>query len=267
MRNASENIFRPRKNRSADKLNHFPEPPSADQSKKNKEIIKDLQRIKRNLENESAMIDMIIHETENEYIEEERIKQQLVNSEKSFLFQRKTINKLLNRSENKNIESVYSKAGSAFSDVIKFKKMNNYYYLTTPALISKRTIAKRSDAMLDDFIRVLVREKSTDFIKKNNINEIFTHATIIFIHHVNQNEFMTDTDNFEIKKPIDGMSGILFSDDSSEYIHICQFTKVNKNDPEAEEYTEIYVFQGHDMYKIFNEYLDSIQKNQDNHIG
>ena len=37
MRNASENIFRPRKNRSADKLNHFSEPLSAD---RNKEIIK-----------------------------------------------------------------------------------------------------------------------------------------------------------------------------------------------------------------------------------
>lgn len=257
MRNASENIFRPRKNRSADKLNHFSEPLSAD---RNKEIIKDLQRIKRDLENESAMIDTMIRETENEYIEKNRIKQQLINSEKSFLFKRKTMSKLLNEFKNQNDNNFFSEENDVFSDVIKFKKINNYYYLIVPTLISKRTIAKRSDAMLDDFIRVLVREKCTDFIKKNNINEIFTHATIIFIHHVNQNEFMTDTDNFEIKKPIDGMSGILFSDDSSEYIHICQFTKVNKNDPEAEEYTEIYVFQGHDMYKIFNEYLDSIQK-------
>lgn len=145
------------------------------------------------------------------------------------------------------------------------KCINEYFYFRFPEVVNRRsnTPSKPENAR-DHFIKDFVHTASFGWRGKwQDEKECFFSAwseyLIIFVHHYDGNvekKMRTDTDNYDIKKPIDGLLGTLVQDDGAKNSHIIQLTKMTEN---GEPYTEMYVYKGHALSDLILRNLPSFQ--------
>lgn len=134
----------------------------------------------------------------------------------------------------------------------EFNIINGFYHLIIPKLYIKIDGAapNKTENMMDIYIRNSIIQQIQSSENAKYIRR-FAEFTIIFIHHFNpKNHDSFDTDNIEIKKPIDGINGLLIENDTIKRSHIFQITK-----PSASEYTEMYIVNGHDLSDLILEIL------------
>lgn len=134
--------------------------------------------------------------------------------------------------------------------LVEFKAGDGFYYFRLPKLATKiynttKKIQNMPDSYLLECITMRIKESKKMY-------EMFDEFTAIFVHHYTKDEIQRDTDNIEIKKPIDAIGTVLIKNDTQKYSHICQFTVEDK-----ESFTEMYILKGH---SIFDKLLPNLDK-------
>ena len=118
-----------------------------------------------------------------------------------------------------------------------------FYYFRMPKLIKyDDELNSATKKMLGTSIKKTLRRISSQIVLSEKFTRPFDKFTIIFVHHIIPNPYQGDTDNFNIKQPIDGINGNLIVNDSSLRSHIFQITKLD-----YAEYTEMYILDGHEI--------------------
>ena len=154
------------------------------------------------------------------------------------------INSLVKRIENSFRKEKKPLTDNCFFDGFDFKKTDSYYYLKLPKLHVYSDKNEKSEWMLDRYIRDFLSNSLTDFqYESNETFEKYQTFTIIFLHHITpENAKKFDTDNIEIKKPIDGINGRLIENDTAERSDIFQIVV-----PDNSEFTEMFVVKGQSL--------------------
>lgn len=152
--------------------------------------------------------------------------------------------KLLKKNENNDINNDKNRLIEGFEFAIE----NGIYHFILPKLQTKNSQndSQKYENMVDNYIRDSVFQLATR--KKNQLNlPSFEEFTIVFIHHFNHDNYDAfDTDNLNIKKPIDGINGVLIDNDTIGRSHIIQLTSIIE-DSEIKEYTDMYVINEHSL--------------------
>lgn len=128
-----------------------------------------------------------------------------------------------------------------FFDGFSFKKGKNYYYLRFPSLHEKVDRDANSELMIDRYIKDFMKSGLTDYQINRENYEQFEEFSLIIIHHLTEEKAnLIDTDNIEIKKPIDAINKVLIKNDTANFSDIFQIVQISDT-----EYTEMYVIKGH----------------------
>lgn len=146
--------------------------------------------------------------------------------------------------KNKTSKSAYSVIkDSANDDVFKNKITSSLIYFRLPMLTPKYSRRQgKYEQMCDYSIRNYIKDSLSEHQSKHGYFNIWDKFTIIFIHHFDGNSEICDTDNFDIKKPIDALINVLIKDDGVNNSHIIQYSK-----PDNANYTEMYIAKGHNI--------------------
>ena len=172
--------------------------------------------------------------------------------EKLFYERREKLIKLIQKTE-KTIkktkdEDAFFNENSIKNEVrmVKFEKYDELFYFKFPELSSVQQDKKqKADNYLDRFISIEIEKIIENYQREKGYFKLLNQYTIIFLHHYTKDKAgMIDTDNFNIKKPIDAVNGRLLKNDTVSNSHICQFTVFD-----SENYTEMIIFPGHEISK------------------
>lgn len=124
-----------------------------------------------------------------------------------------------------------------------FIRGRNFYFLAFPRLKKKLDLNAKTEKMMDGFIQNGIHDSLARYEKGRSPFEKFESYSLIFIHYFTEDQKdLFDTDNIDIKKPIDAVNGVLIQNDTVSRSHIYQITR--KAD---REYTELYILKGHDL--------------------
>lgn len=146
---------------------------------------------------------------------------------------------------NQNNEGLYDFQDCFFDD-FDFQIGENFYYLRFPSLHEKVDGNTKTELMLDRYIKDFLKNSLSDYQLGRNNFEQFEEFSLIIIHHLTpQNASNIDTDNIEIKKPIDAINKILIKNDTANYSDIFQIVDAHSE----VEFTEMYVIKGHELSK------------------
>lgn len=128
-----------------------------------------------------------------------------------------------------------------FFDGYDFQIGENFYYLKFPSLHEKVDGNTKTELMIDRYIKDFMKSSLSDYQLGRKNYEQFEEFTLIIIHYLRPETAKNiDTDNIEIKKPIDAINKVLVKNDTANYSHIFQIVQISD-----EEYTEMYVIKGH----------------------
>ena len=146
--------------------------------------------------------------------------------------------------KNKTLKSAYNNIESEkYSDVFKKKITPSLIYFRFPMLTPKYSRRQgKYEQMCDYTIRNYIKDSLSEHQSKHGYFNIWDKFTIIFIHHFDGNSEICDTDNFDIKKPIDALINVLIKDDGINNSHIIQYSKQDNAN-----YTEMYIAKGHNI--------------------
>ena len=138
-------------------------------------------------------------------------------------------------------ESEFYDFEDCFFDGYDFKIGEDFYYLRLPGLHSKVDFNANSELMIDRSIKDFIKSSLLDYQLNRENFEQFEEFSLIIIHHLTpEKAALIDTDNIEIKKPIDAINKVLIKNDTANYSDIFQIVQISD-----EEYTEMYVIKGH----------------------
>lgn len=146
--------------------------------------------------------------------------------------------------KNKTSKSAYNNIeNEKYSDVFKKKITPSLIYFRFPMLTPKYSRRQgKHEQMCDYSIRNYIKDSLSEHQSKHGYFNIWDKFTIIFIHHFDGNSEICDTDNFDIKKPIDALINVLIKDDGVNNSHIIQYSKQDNAN-----YTEMYIAKGHNI--------------------
>jgi hypothetical protein len=146
--------------------------------------------------------------------------------------------------KNKTSKSAYNNIENGkYSDVFKKKITPSLIYFRFPMLTPKYSRRQgKYEQMCDYSIRNYIKDSLSEHQSKHGYFNIWDKFTIIFIHHFDGNSEICDTDNFDIKKPIDALINVLIKDDGVNNSHIIQYSKQDNAN-----YTEMYIAKGHNI--------------------
>lgn len=203
----------------------------------------------------------IKNELDKEYQEEiqnstlQSLKFLLAKEEKAFYERREILINLIKETEKttrSNTEKIEEHPYSNTDSLVKFKYCPEYFYFKFPELSSVQQEKKQiADNFLDRFIAIEIEKTIENYQHEYGYFKLLNEYTIVFVHHyTNKKAGIKDTDNFNIKKPIDAINGRLLKNDTVKSSHICQFTIEDLSD-----YTEMFVFPGHKIQEIVMENL------------
>lgn len=198
----------------------------------------------------------IQNKLDEEYREEiqnstlQNLKFLLVKEEQCFYERREILIDLIKKSEestSQNISQIEIHPYSNTESLVDFKYCNEYFYFKFPELSSVQQEKKQlADNFLDRFIAIEIEKILENYQHEHGYFKLLNEYTIVFVHHyTNKKAEIKDTDNYNIKKPIDAINGRILKNDTVKYSHICQFTTEDESD-----YTEMFVFPRHEIEKI-----------------
>lgn len=146
--------------------------------------------------------------------------------------------------KNKTSKSAYSVIkDDTNDDIFKNKITPSLIYFRLPMLTPKYSKRQgKYEQMCDYTIRNYIKNSLSEHQSKHGYFNIWDKFTIIFIHHFDGNSEICDTDNFDIKKPIDALINVLIKDDGVNNSHIIQYSKSDNAN-----YTEMYIAKGHNI--------------------
>lgn len=146
--------------------------------------------------------------------------------------------------KNKTSKSAYNNIeNEKYSNVFKKKITPSLIYFRFPMLTPKYSRRQgKYEQMCDYSIRNYIKDSLSEHQSKHGYFNIWDKFTIIFIHHFDGNSEICDTDNFDIKKPIDALINVLIKDDGVNNSHIIQYSKQDNAN-----YTEMYIAKGHNI--------------------
>ena len=146
--------------------------------------------------------------------------------------------------KNKTSKSAYSVIkDDTNDDIFKNKITPSLIYFRLPMLTPKYSKRQgKYEQMCDYTIRNYIKNSLSEHQSKHGYFNIWDKFTIIFIHHFDGNSEICDTDNFDIKKPIDALINVLIKDDGVNNSHIIQYSKQDNAN-----YTEMYIAKGHNI--------------------
>lgn len=127
------------------------------------------------------------------------------------------------------------------STAFAFSVLRNGYYFRLPELTNYYNEARNfRSAMAGRFIQKMMVELMRTYESEHGALEKFDEFFAVFVLHYTEGT-KKDTDNFDIKKPIDAINGILIENDDVSRSHILVTSAADEN-----AFTELYVFRGHD---------------------
>lgn len=232
------------------------------------EIILLLKQLKNNIPTEEKTIDELIKSLENESIDEEILLEirdrlrRIISKEEHNLIRKKdfisktirSISEYKNKNFNNNSEEFYD-FEDCFFDNYDFQKGNNFYYLRFPSLHVKADGDIKTELMLDRYIKDFIKSGLSNYQLHKENYEQFSEFTLIIIHHLlEENAIKIDTDNIEIKKPIDAINKVLIKNDTANYSDIFQIVELDDK-----EYTEMYVIKGHSLSRSVLSLLEGVK--------
>ena len=146
--------------------------------------------------------------------------------------------------KNKTSKSAYNNIGNGkYNDIFEKKITPSLIYFRFPMLTPKYSRRQgKYEQMCDYSIRNYIKDSLLEHQSKHGYFNIWDKFTIIFIHHFDGNSEICDTDNFDIKKPIDALINVLIKDDGVNNSHIIQYSKLDNAN-----YTEMYIAKGHNI--------------------
>ena len=146
--------------------------------------------------------------------------------------------------KNKTSKSAYSVIkDDTNDDIFKNKITPSLIYFRLPMLTPKYSKRQgKYEQMCDYTIKNYIKNSLSEHQSKHGYFNIWDKFTIIFIHHFDGNSEICDTDNFDIKKPIDALINVLIKDDGVNNSHIIQYSKQDNAN-----YTEMYIAKGHNI--------------------
>lgn len=146
--------------------------------------------------------------------------------------------------KNKTSKSAYNNIeNEKYNDIFKKKITPSLIYFRFPMLTPKYSRRQgKYEQMCDYSIRNYIKNSLSEHQSKHGYFNIWDKFTIIFIHHFDGNSEICDTDNFDIKKPIDALINVLIKDDGVNNSHIIQYSKLDNAN-----YTEMYIAKGHNI--------------------
>ena len=146
--------------------------------------------------------------------------------------------------KNKTLKSAYSNnKKDKYDDIFYSKITPSLIYFRFPMLAPKYSKRQgKYEQMCDYSIRNYIKDSLSEHQSKHGYFNIWDKFTIIFIHHFDGNSEICDTDNFDIKKPIDALINVLIKDDGVNNSHIIQYSKLDNAN-----YTEMYIAKGHNI--------------------
>lgn len=146
--------------------------------------------------------------------------------------------------KNKTSKSAYNNIENGkCNDIFKKKITPSLIYFRFPMLTPKYSRRQgKYEQMCDYSIRNYIKDSLSEHQSKHGYFNIWDKFTIIFIHHFDGNSEICDTDNFDIKKPIDALINVLIKDDGVNNSHIIQYSKQDNAN-----YTEMYIAKGHNI--------------------
>lgn len=155
-----------------------------------------------------------------------------------------TLESLSYLEKNKVSKSAYSIAkNNASDDIFKNKITPSLIYFRFPMLTPKYSKRQgKYEQMCDYTIRNYIKDSLSEHQSRHGYFNIWDKFTIIFIHHFDGDSEVCDTDNFDIKKPIDALINVLIKDDGVNNSHIIQYSKLDNAN-----YTEMYIAKGHNI--------------------
>ena len=127
-----------------------------------------------------------------------------------------------------------------------FSVFEDGYFFRLPELTNYYNEARSyRSAMTGRFIQKTMTELLLSYEKQHGPLKKFDSFLAVFsIHFVPGSQ--KDTDNYDIKKPLDAVNGILIENDNVERSHI-----LVTSFPDEKAYTELYILLGHDLEKDF----------------
>lgn len=146
--------------------------------------------------------------------------------------------------KNKTSKSAYNNIENGkYNDIFKKKITPSLIYFRFPMLTPKYSRRQgKYEQMCDYSIRNYIKDSLSEHQSKHGYFNIWDKFTIIFIHHFDGDSEICDTDNFDIKKPIDALINVLIKDDGVNNSHIIQYSKSDNAN-----YTEMYIAKGHNI--------------------
>ena len=231
------------------------------------QILPDLYELRRKYPAEKETLNNIIEELESGFFGEDfllEIRNKLrrfITKDEYNLIRKKddiwNVNNKIKQLESRQKGDLEAESESCFFDGFDFKIGDNFYYLKCPKLSVYSDKKERSELMLDRYIRDFISNSLSNYQAQNNIKlEIFETFSLVILHHIKpENAKKYDTDNIEIKKPIDGINGRLIRNDTADRSDIFQIIV-----PDNEEYTEIYVLKGHGLGKSIIRLLNGLKQ-------
>lgn len=130
------------------------------------------------------------------------------------------------------------------SDEFSFSVLPDCYYFRLPELTNYYSESRNyQSAMTGRFIQKMMVDVLDTYKSEYGALEKFDKFFAVFVLHYTDGT-KKDTDNFDIKKPIDAINGILIENDDVSRSHIL-LTSVK----DETAFTELYIYRGHDMEK------------------
>lgn len=174
----------------------------------------------------------------------EKLKRIISKDEHNLIRKREQISKIIKQIStykiDKNEDGLYD-FEDCFYDDFDFKIGQDYYYLKFPSLHEKVDIGSNTELMLDRYIKDFIKSSLLNYQAGRKNFERFREFTLIIIHYLKpENASLIDTDNIEIKKPIDAINKVLIENDTANFSDIFQIVQTAES-----EFTEMYVVKGH----------------------
>ena len=224
-----------------------------EQLNKNKQIFEKtyplIMKLKRKYPDEKAF-DMILSRLESGMFNEgflletrEILRKIIINKEKDLFSIQNDINVVNAIIKEYEHREKYDK-DECFPPFFDFKYGEGYYYLKFPKLNKKIDSNSKNDTMQDRYLQEFISASVRKYMlgREHNFRK-FKEFSLIFIHYYDQRlKDYFDTDNIEIKRPIDAINSILIENDTVDRSHIYQITVPSKN-----EFTELFVLESHDL--------------------
>ena len=219
------------------------------------QVIPLLDGLKQKYPDEKNTIDPLINELKSGFFDKDfllqirnKLRRMTTKDEYNLIKKRDEINKITRKI--KTVETGFSEPvfldfNESLSENFSFINGGNFYYLKFPKLNVHVDENVKSEVMLDRYIRDCLSNSIRSHKNGHEKLKCFSTFTIIFLHYFRpENAENFDTDNIGIKKPIDGINGILIENDTANRSDIFQIIV-----PSEDEFTEMYVIEGHALSK------------------